>query len=88
MNNKQQKILNEIFKRPITKSLKYKDLESLFKHLGCTIKEGNGSRVRIVYAHRGFNYHRPHPNPTVHPHVIKDARAFLELIGVKREAQI
>lgn len=45
MNSKQRKTLEAIFSTPVPKTLAWKDIESLFRALGCTVVEGDGSRV-------------------------------------------
>lgn len=48
MNNKQHKILENIFKNPVQSNVKWTDIETLLKSLGAEIAEGNGSRVRFA----------------------------------------
>lgn len=81
MNNKHKKILYEIFKNPVSKKVKYKDIESLLKHLGCEIVEGDGSKVRFRYNKHRYAFHKPHPQPDVKTYVILDLREFLKQIG-------
>ena len=45
MNNKNKKLLQQIFSKPTPKNVLYTDLENLFVSLGCEILQGNGSRV-------------------------------------------
>ena len=44
--------------------------------------EGRGSRVRFVYGNFVATFHRPHPGKDAKPYQVRDARTFLEEIGV------
>jgi hypothetical protein len=47
MKRKYQKTLELIFARPVNGSIKWKDIESLFRELGGSLEEGEGSRVGV-----------------------------------------
>jgi hypothetical protein len=49
MNSKQRKILEAIFREPVSGSIEWSAIESLLVAVGCEIIEGNGSRVRFVF---------------------------------------
>lgn len=83
MNAKHRKTLEAIFAKPTTASLEWVRIEALLKALGCQVIEGRGSRVRFAYGERVASFHRPHPAKEAKPYQVEDARAFLELIGVK-----
>ena len=61
MNTKQRKVLELIFKTPLSSNIKWSDIESLFESLGAEISEGNGSRVRIELHGVKMVFHRPQP---------------------------
>ncbi len=82
MNNKQKKILEAIFEIPTCANIKWKDVETLFLHLGAKITEGRGSRVRIVLKGTPANFHRPHPKREATKGAIEAARRFLMEAGV------
>ena len=82
MNNRQRKTLQAIFKDPVSGSLPWADVEGLLVAVGCTIVEGNGSRVRFDKdGHLAF-FHRPHPKKEAKRYQIRDARRYLELLGI------
>ena len=47
MKRKHQKTLELIFARPVNGSIKWKDIESLFRELGGSLEEDEGSRVGV-----------------------------------------
>jgi len=55
----------------------------LFSAIGAKTVEGRGSRVRFVYGNITATFHRPHPDKDAKPYQVRDARTFLETIGVK-----
>ena len=84
MNNKHRKTLATIFAYPSTKGvIEWKAIETLLVAIGAKPIEGRGSRVRFVYDKNVATFHRPHPEKDAKPYQIRDARAFLEAIGVK-----
>lgn len=51
--------------------------------IGCNVIEGNGSRVRFEKDGLIAAFHRPHPSKEAKPYQVKDARQFLENLGVR-----
>lgn len=83
MNNRQRKTLLAIFSDPVSGSIAWADVESLLVGIGCTVIEGSGSRVRFERdGHLAF-FHRPHPEKEAKRYQIRDARRFLEILGVR-----
>ena len=85
MNKKQQKIFELIFKDPVQSNIKWKDIESLLKHLDANIIEGNGSRVRIELNGTRAVFHRPHPQRETDKGALLSMRKFLIMAGVTTE---
>ncbi|MCY0146643.1 type II toxin-antitoxin system HicA family toxin [Hoeflea sp. G2-23] len=83
MNSKQQKTLKAIFSTPVSGTIAWADVETLLIAAGAELIEGNGSRVRFVKDQVVASFHRPHPAKEAKRYQVKDARAFLEQIGVK-----
>jgi len=83
MNSKQRNTLKAIFKNPVSASLEFKRMESLFLALGAKMIEGGGSRVRFVLNEEVVSFHRPHPHKEAKPYQVRDARSFLKQAGVK-----
>ena len=83
MNKKHQKTLGQIFKVPVQSSVKWKDIESLFTHLGADIEEGNGSRVWVWLNGVRAVFHRPHPRKETDKGALVSVKRFLEEAGIK-----
>ncbi|OKH12339.1 type II toxin-antitoxin system HicA family toxin [[Limnothrix rosea] IAM M-220] len=82
MNKKQQRILDAIQLTPPPANLKWDDIESLFKALGATVSQGNGSRVRVLLNGVKATFHKPHPNNEVGRGCVRGIRTFLENANV------
>ena len=83
MNSKQKRTLKAIFTDPISASINWKDIESLFLALEVEVIEGSGSRVKFHKDGVIASFHRPHPRKETKPYQVKDARAFLKQLGVE-----
>ena len=83
MNKKQEKTLEAIFKHPVSSNILWKDIESLFQALECTISEGSGSRIRVKLNNERAVFHRPHPQPNTDKGAVNSVRKFLLHAGVK-----
>lgn len=78
MNNKQRQTLNAIFTLPVRSDIKWRSIESLFKALGATVSQGNGSRVRVYLNGVKAVFHEPHPEKETDKGAVKAVREFLE----------
>ena len=83
MNNKQAKTLKAVFADPVAASLEWKAIESLLIAVGCTVVEGNGSRVRFERDGMIEAFHRPHPAKEAKQYQVRAARTYLIRLGVK-----
>lgn len=82
MKNKHKKTLEQIFSRPVRGNIKWADIESLFKGLGATIKEREGSRIGVILFGEIQVFHRPHPSPDTDKGAVSSIRKWLERNGV------
>ncbi|MDR2012659.1 MAG: type II toxin-antitoxin system HicA family toxin [Rhodanobacter sp.] len=82
MNSKHRKTLRAIFTRPTLGSVIFADVESLLLAIGCTHREGMGSRIRFDHGPHVFLGHRPHPSKEAKRYQIEQVREFLEKLGV------
>lgn len=82
MNSKHTQTLQAVFAKPTAKTLEWTRIESLLIGVGCTLIEGNGSRVKFAHGTKIASFHRPHPAKEAKAYQVDDARAFLTLIGV------
>ena len=78
MKRKHQRTLEQIFNRPTSGNIPWKDIESLFKGLGADISERAGSRVAVVLFGEVRVFHRPHPSPNTVKGAIFSIRKWLE----------
>ena len=83
VNKSHRKTLEAIFSQPVSGSVEWRRVESLFVALGAQTIEGSGSRVRFVLNGIIGTFHRPHPAKEAKPYQVRDARTFLENAGVK-----
>lgn len=78
MKKKHLKILAAIFARPVSGSIRWKDIEALFVALGAEIEEREGSRVAVILFDQVRVFHRPHPQPTTDKGAVASVRTWLE----------
>lgn len=83
MNSKHAKTLTAIFTDPVSATIKWAAIESLFVAVGCEMVEGKGSHVQAHMAGVIGYFCRPHPAKEAKRYQIKDAREFLTKIGVQ-----
>ena len=82
MKRKHRKILELIFNRPVSGSIKWDDIEALFVALGAEVIEREGSRVAVVLFNEVRVFHRPHPTPVTDKGAVTSIRKWLESHGV------
>lgn len=83
MNSKQAKTLKAVFADPVSGTVEWAALESLFVAVGCTVIEGAGSRVRFQCRGVIASFHRPHPAKEAKRYQVRDAREYLTKLGVR-----
>lgn len=83
MNAAHRRTLIALFADPVSKSLEWRRIEALLVAIGCQVIEGNGSRVRFEKGGVIVAFHRPHPAKEAKPYQVRDARQFLESLGVR-----
>ncbi len=82
MNSKHRKTLEAVFTDPVSGTIAWADVEGLLVAVGAEVVEGRGSRVRFVLGEEVATFHRPHPAKEAKRYQVRDARDFLERIGV------
>jgi hypothetical protein len=85
MNNKHRITLSQIFSDPVPADILWSDIINLFTALGATIKQGKGSRIRIVLNDRKAVFHEPHPERETNKGAVKSVREFLINAGITPE---
>lgn len=83
MNSRQRRTLQAVFADPVSGTIAWDDIESLLVSVGCTVVEGNGSRVRFVHGQEVESFHRPHPDKEAKRYQVRAAREFLLRIGAR-----
>ena len=82
MNSKHRKTLAAVFAEPVSGTVAWSDVEALLLAAGARLIEGRGSRVRFEKDGEVATFHRPHPAKEAKRYQVRDAREFLERIGV------
>lgn len=82
MNSKHRKTLAAIFAEPVSGTVEWAAVERLLIALGARVIEGRGSRVRFEKSGEVVTFHRPHPAKDAKRYPLRDARDFLERLGV------
>jgi len=83
MKRKHQKMLELIFKHPVSANVQWKDVLSFLEVLGATVEERAGSRVLIVLNGKEMIQHRPHPSPSMDKGAVASMREFLVICGYR-----
>lgn len=83
MNSKHRKTLATVFTDPVSGTIEWAAVESLLLAAGARLIEGSGSRVRFEKDGEVGAFHRPHPAKEAKRYQVRDARDFLERIGVR-----
>jgi hypothetical protein len=83
VNAKHRRTLVAIFERPTSATIEFSAIESLFKVLGGTVVEREGSRVKIELEGEQWRCHRPHPGKEARRYQVEEARELLERVGIK-----
>lgn len=84
MNSRHRKTLAAVFTDPVSGSIEWAAVEGLLLAAGARLIEGRGSRVRFEKDGEVVTFHRPHPAKEAKRYQVRDARDFLERIGVGR----
>jgi len=83
MRKKHLRTLESIFSNPVSGSIAWVDVEAMLLAYRAEIKEGRGSRVRILLNGEEAVFHRPHPRKETNKGAVVSLRRFLENAGVK-----
>lgn len=83
MNGTHRKTLAFVFASPVPAALEWRRIEALLVAVGCRVIEGTGSRVRFEKDGHIATFHRPHPAKEAKPYQVRDARHYLENLGVR-----
>ena len=70
-----------MFETPTRADIEWRHIESLLKHLGATLTQGRGSRVRVVLNDVKAVFHQPHPHKEADKGCVESVRRFLTNAG-------
>ena len=82
MNSKHLKILEAIYAKPTSGSIKFLAIELLILALGGEIREGDGSRVAFRIGDAVKHAHRPHPGKEAKKYQVEEIRDWLIAQGI------
>jgi hypothetical protein len=82
MKRMHSKTLELIFRRPVSGSIKWDDIEAMLVALGAEVSEREGSRVAVVLFDEVRVFHRPHPTRDTDKGAVSSIRKWLESHGV------
>lgn len=82
MRNRHRRTLEAIFRDPVSATIVWDDVERLLLHLGATIKEHEGSRIKVVCNGARADFHRPHPQKEAKPYQVRQVRDVLTQAGI------
>jgi len=74
--------LKRIFEDPVSGTIRWSDIENLFRAVGAKITQGKGSRIRVNFGKFLSVYHRPHPKPETVKGAVKSVREDLIRLGM------
>ncbi|QTO55581.1 type II toxin-antitoxin system HicA family toxin [Duffyella gerundensis] len=83
MNKRHQKTLSDVFARPVSGSIKWSDIESLFIALGAAVHEREGSRIAVLLKGQKKIFHSPHSRPTTDKGAVNSIRVWLDSLGMR-----
>ncbi|WP_245505704.1 type II toxin-antitoxin system HicA family toxin [Rhizobium sullae] len=75
--------MEAIFRSPVPGTIVFADVESQLIAVGCVVIEGNASRVRFDKDGQLALFRRPHRAKEAKRYQIKDARRFLQALGIE-----
>ena len=82
MKRKHRRTLEQIYRRPVSGTIPWSDIESLLISLGAKVFERAGSRVAVVLFGEVRVFHRPHPSPNTDKGAVASIRKWLEYYEV------
>ncbi len=78
LSRRDRETLRRIFARPVSGSIRWREIEALFRSLGAEIIEREGSHIGVVLFGEVRVFHRPHPSPETDKGAVASVRKWLE----------
>ena len=82
MSSKHDRVLADLFRRPPSGNIHWRDVESLLNHLGAEVLQGTGSGHHVVLRGAEAVLHRPHHGGACSKQEVRHIREFLEAAGI------
>jgi hypothetical protein len=83
LSSKHRATLAALFEKPERPDIPWRAIEALFVALGGVVKQGRGSRVRVLLNGRPAVFHEPHPEKVTDKGAVRDVRGFLISAGIE-----
>jgi hypothetical protein len=77
MSHKHEKLIRAIFHDPISGNIHWREIESLLSHLGATIEQLSGARVRVLLNGAEGVLHHPHHSNVLDRQEVRHLREYL-----------
>lgn len=76
-------VLEAIYARPVSGTIRWSRIERLFIELGGKVQEREGSRVAVVLFGTVRVFQRPHPSPETNKTAVASIRNWLAVNGIE-----
>ena len=80
---KRDETLERIFEEPTRADVTWQEVENMIKRHGGKVKNGKGSRRRIVFPGAKGSLHEPHPQKEMKKYAVEDLRELLKRAGIE-----
>jgi hypothetical protein len=77
MSHKHARLLDEIFRDPVSGNIRWRDVESLLHHLGAEVIASRGSGLHVILNGVEGVVHRPHHGGSCSKQEIRHLREYL-----------
>jgi hypothetical protein len=77
MSRKHENLLRAIFHDPVSGNIQFREVESLLHHLGATIEQLSGARIRVRLNGFEDTLHRPHHGDALGRQDLHNLREYL-----------
>ena len=82
MSHKHEQLIRTIFRDPISGNINWREVEALLDHLGASVENLSGTRVRVTLNQAEGILHRPHHGTVLDRFAIQHLRDYLAHAGV------
>ncbi|WP_420127971.1 type II toxin-antitoxin system HicA family toxin [Longimicrobium sp.] len=88
MSGYHRRILEAVFRDPVSGTIVWADIEAMLVHYGAEILPGRGSRITIGINGKWAVFHRPHPQKEGRRWAIRKLRQLLVNAGLEPEDEV